>query len=326
MRNAAAFALFLLTALALIVSAEEGPIPVTIQFDDETGRVDFLEAGRPFLRFNHGPTQVPAGIDPKYRRGNYVSALWGPHGELLTEDYPADHPHHRAVNWSWATIQWREETRDLFAISGIWARPSRFAHASGGPEAGVIEAESRWMWDDKEPVVRERVIMRAHRATDDGRYIDFEIQLTALVDDLQFAGRLEAGYSGFNIRMAPGRDQQIRLHNADTNAPGDATPQCSWGDYSAVFDGMEGPSGIAIFQHVNNPAYPSEWLQYPPLNFFQPAYPGGRLIPMPKGETITLRYRLWIHEGVPTEDQLAKRWAVYNETADMGATNGEKQP
>ena len=96
---------------------------LTVTLDKAHEAVDVAEDGRPVLRYSFGPTTPPAGIGPEFVRGDYISALYGPSGELITEDYPADHPHHRAINWSWATIQWRGEMRDMFAVRGAWARP-----------------------------------------------------------------------------------------------------------------------------------------------------------------------------------------------------------
>jgi len=274
--------------------------------------VDVSEGGIPILRYSHGVTEVPEGIGKEFCRGDYVTALYGLEGQLLTEDYPKDHPHHRAVNWSWATIQWHGETRDLFAVRGIWARPvgKPKMHMEGG--SAVIEAESVWKWDDTIPVVAESACIHIFPKTDQGRVIDFEIKLAAMVEGLEFCGRLEAGYSGFNIRMAPAKEQEIVFHTDLV----EAQPRRAWADYSAEFPGRKGRSGLAILQHMDNPLYPQEWRKYPELNFFQPIYPGGRLIPMSKDKPILLRYRLWIHPGGMDEKALAMQWDAYNQTME----------
>jgi hypothetical protein len=178
----------------------------------ESGGIRVSEDGVLVLVFSHGTTAVPAGIGPEFARGDYVSALYGLDGELLTEDYPKDHPHHRAVNWSWATIQWNGESRDLFAVRGIWARPEGEAKCDTTGGATVISATSLWKWDDKTPVVRETVTIRVLPKAENGRAIDFDITLQSLVDGLEFCGRLEAAYSGFNVRMAPAAAQKILFH------------------------------------------------------------------------------------------------------------------
>ncbi|MBN2309209.1 MAG: PmoA family protein [Candidatus Hydrogenedentes bacterium] len=323
----AVLALSLAVHVSLCVAGAVAPPAepsLSVKYDAGQARADVFDGPLPVLRYSHGCTEVPEGVDPAFRRGDYVSAIYGLEGELLTEDFPPDHLHHRAVNWAWATVQWRGETRDMFAVrnpytgpvsGGLWARPLRVlraetapARAETAPASAVIEAESEWRWDDRESIVNERVLVRVSSRTPEGRFIDFRIVLTPLVDGLQFCGRLGAGYSGFNVRMAAGEGQSIRLH---TDEPGRA-PCRSWADYSAEFPGGSGRAGMAVLQRATNPEYPSPWLEYPSLNFFQPAYPGGELTPMPVGEPIVLEYRLWIHDGAPAEEALAAQWDAYN--------------
>lgn len=296
----------LASVLTLSAAAE-----MKVRYDGAKGFVEVSENGSLVLRYNHGTTDVPAGIGPEYARGDYIHPLYGLSGETLTDDYPKDHAHHRGVNWAWATLEWRGEMRDMFAVRGAWARPVDCqARIENG--AAIIEEESVWKWDDKEPIANERVRICVQPATDAGRFIDFDIALHAVVDGLRFCGRIEEGYSGFNARMAPAKGQQIRLH-VD---PADAKPRRAWADYSAAFSGANGTAGLSILQSANNPLYPSEWRQYPSLNFFQPAFPGGAPINLPKDPPIVLHYRLWIHRDAPDEETLARQWDAYNaETA-----------
>ncbi len=307
--SVSAWMLSLLLAGSLGTGAAEPSPSARIQCVEGDGFVDLSENGIPILRYSHGNTSVPEGIGKEFERGDYVSELYGLNGELLTEDYPKDHPHHRAVNWSWATVKWNGEERDLFAVRGIWSRPAGKPQMESTGGSARISAESVWKWDDKVAVVSEKVVIRVFPRTDEGRAVDFDITLTALADGLEFCGRLEAGYSGFNIRMAPAKGQEIKF----LTDPAEAKPRRAWADYSAEFPGGRGRSGLAILQSAENPMYPQEWREYPQLNFFQPLYPGGRLIPMLKGKPVELHYRLWMHSGGAGADTLAVQWDKYNQ-------------
>lgn len=293
-----------INALLLTGSA----LAASLEYAATDAYVDVSEGGIPILRYSHAATAVPEGIGPELARGDYVSAFYGLDGELLTDDYPKDHPHHRAVNWSWATIRWNGEDRDLFAVRGILARPVGKPRVTSSDTSVAITAESEWKWDDKTPVVAESVTILVYPQEALGRVVNFDIRLRALVDGLEFCGRLEAGYSGFNIRMAPASGQEIVFHTDPENAH----PKRAWADYSAAFSGGTGRSGLAIIQHAANPGYPQEWRQYPELNFFQPIYPGGTPIPLSKSEPVRLRYRLWIHRGGANESTLDEQWNAYN--------------
>ena len=286
------------------------PAPgVVVVYDEAKELVDVSEKGVPVLRYHHGATEVPEGTEAWYKRGGYISRLHGLDGEIITEDYPADHPHHRAVSWSWATIEWNGKTADMFWGKGAWTRPVRMVRAEGGAKKGVIEADCVWKWNDETAIVREHVLIEIGAANEMGRIIDITLSFTPIVDGLRFCGRLEAAYSGFTARMAPGEQQEILLHTDDE----DIQPRRAWADYSALFPNVSERSGLAIIQHTSDPLYPQEWREYARLNFFQPLYPGGELIAMPKDETITLRYRLWVHRGPANEANLNALWDDYND-------------
>ena len=304
-RRAALAVACLLGGMTAIRAAE----PPALTFAEAGGVIEVRDGALPVLRYSHGTTPVPEGTGVAYARGDYICTLHGLDGELLTDDYPEDHPHHRAVNWAWATIRWNGEDRDLFAVRGIWARPVGQPRVTTGTGGVAITADSVWKWDDETAVVGESVSITIHPQTAAGRAIDIGIYLEALVDDLSYGGRLEAGYSGFNIRMAPAKGQAIVVHGD----PADAQPCRAWADYSAEFAGGARRSGLAILQFAGNPDYPQPWREYPNLNFFQPIYPGGTLVPLKPGEPVDLRYRLWIHRGRADPQALHAAWDDYHQ-------------
>ncbi len=48
-------------------------------------------------------------FDENYSRSHYIHPLFGLDGELLTEEFPADHPHHCGVYWAWHQVWMREK-------------------------------------------------------------------------------------------------------------------------------------------------------------------------------------------------------------------------
>ena len=40
-------------------------------------------------------------LNSEYTRSNYIHPLYALDGEVLTEDFPEDHPHHRGIFWAW---------------------------------------------------------------------------------------------------------------------------------------------------------------------------------------------------------------------------------
>jgi len=269
---------------------------------EDKSHVDIREGDKIVLRYWLGTAPLPKGIPARYACGDYIHPLCGPDGESLTEAHPRDHPHHRGVMWTWPLVRWKGQVRDPWVAQGLWSRPEKLERAVGGEVMAVFSASLRWMWGDKTPVARQRVTIRAFRQMSRCRVIDIGIGLTALVDGLSIGGRPKAGYGGFGLRMAPRKAQRITLFSD----PPAAKPRRSWIEYSDTFAGGKGRVGVAIF-----PRYPCDLHKYPNLNYVMPAYPGPREFPLPKGKTVTLRHRLWIHPGHAEEKALADQWTVY---------------
>jgi hypothetical protein len=280
---------------------------LAIRSGDDGRFYDVLEGSLPVIRYNQGTVPVPDGIDPAYARGDYIHPLFGPAGEVLTDDYPKDHPHHRGVSWSWPVTRWGDEVRDIWAVRGVWSRPVAMRRTEAGAVFALLEAENEWKWGDKDPIVRETVVIRAFRQSQGNRIVDVEVRLTGLVDGAAIGGRPGGGYGGFSLRAAPGQDQKIVLHTGASPS----NPEQAWIDYSAVFPKGQRRTGVTIYEHPSVPGYPSQLLQYPNLNCVMPAFPGTREVPLPKGETLVLKHRLWIHSGTAEEEALAAVWSMF---------------
>ena len=297
--------------------------------------VDVSEGSAPVLRYNQGTVPPPAEIvehfEKKkkppffYARGDYIHPVYGPNGEALTDDYSMNHPHHRGICWAWPVVCWKGESRDIWAVrvlpeepGGIWARPVSLDRVEGGPALALIEAENVWKWGDEEPVVQEFVTIRAFRAKGRCRFIDVEVRLIALVDDLSIGGRPGAGYGGFTFRTYPEFDgRKIDMHID----PANAEPRQAWFHLTGNFPDGKGAAGMVLMEHTSNPDYPSypdpqnsDKIPgaYPRWRTVQPAWPGDRKVPLAKDKPLVFKHRLWIHPGLSNDKTLSDIWTAYS--------------
>ncbi len=301
---------------ALAERATAGEPVTEARKDSVTGRWDIRDAGKPVLGYNYQtnePGALLSSIHPdnlKYARarGDYIHPLFGLDGEVLTKDWSVDHPHHRGIYWAWPEVDYRGERGDLHALQRVFARPTGRCVGESGPLFARIEAENLWLWEDKEPIVREVAIIRAWHTGPTGRLIDLEFQFTALKDDVAIARRETKFYGGLNMRFASVKDQRIDLH---TDAA-EASPRRAWAELFGEFAGGRGPVGLVVFQTPTNPDYPGDWVKYPDLNWLQPTFPAaGKRYVLKKDQPLTLLYRLWIHPGTASEEQLTDGWDVW---------------
>lgn len=305
-----------LRTFRLMEAGKPKPPVVEADYKEAAKAVAVSEHDRPVLRYAHGMVAVPEGTRPHfsegqtYERGDYVSKLFGPAGQLLTDDFPDDHPHHRGLWWSWPVTRWGDEVADIWALNGVRAHPKAMLRTLSGAVLSVIDAESLWKWADTEPIVLEEVTIRTFRQVSGDRFLDIELRLTALVEGVAIGGRPKAGYGGFSLRAAPTEKQEIEMH-VDLPDAGKRRLQRSWLDYSGVFAGADAVAGVTLLEHPGNTKYPNELKKYPRLNCVMVAFPGIEEYRLPKGVGMAMNYRVWIHEGRADEARLKQVATAY---------------
>jgi hypothetical protein len=310
------------TKFETLMQASEDPI---------SGQIIITDDSKPVLRYNYKTVFEKDAIDTlpanKYSRqpndtfmanpsiyavprSNYIHPLYGPEGELLTRDWSKDHPHHRGIYWAWPEVEFGTRRGDLHALQIVFARPTGNIKLRSGPVYAQVEAENIWMWEDREPVVREVAVIRAYRQTLFGRVIDLSFRFDALKDSVTLARRETKYYGGLNIRMQTPKMQEISfLKDSSVNKP-----RRAWSDLSGLFSGADTTSGLLVLQHHKNPDYPGEYIQYPDLAWIQPTFPtSGTRYKLTSGRPLVLRYRLLVHSGMkPDNDFSSLLWDAFN--------------
>jgi hypothetical protein len=282
------------------------------------------ENDKPLLSYWHGPAD--SKNSKKYPLNDFIHPLIGLDGEALTAASPGDHVHHRGIFWAWVRTerqgQWRNEwwiPRDFVA------EPGRLAHDEVGAESCRFVAEHFWTYRPSDPArserfVRELVDCRVYAGSADGRAVDVDLMLTALVDGIRIGGQtdLDKGYGGMTCRF--GAATEVRMENDQGLIQSSSLNHvvAKWVDWTGKFPGADGNrlphrSGAALMVHPSHPAYPPEWIvrAYGPVGL---AYPGLQMIELPKDKPLHLRYRFWVHRGDATAGKVPEAYQAY--TAD----------
>ncbi|MBC8217798.1 MAG: PmoA family protein, partial [Planctomycetes bacterium] len=149
-------------------------------------------------------------LDGKYTRANYIHPLYGLDGEVLTEDFPRDHLHHRGVFWAWHQV-WLSDMKLSDPWATIDARWDVYDAKILTPDSKSRALQLSVYWKSplrtdstgkQVPFVKETTTITVHSAKDDMRKIDFQIELLALENDMRLGGSEDAkGYGGFTTRI-----------------------------------------------------------------------------------------------------------------------------
>ncbi len=300
-------------------SAQEASSPVIRVTESAQGFL-FAEGADKVLFYQ----RKPKALDGKHRRANYVHPLYDLDGNVLTEDFPADHRHHRGLFWAWHQV-WVGDKRvgDPWAIKDFsWevdnARVSHDA-ASAGLMVRVLWKSPRWTNDggQQAPLVRETTTIRVYRAEKNHRKIDFEIRLVAMVEGLRLGGSDDAkGYGGFSMRLRLPADARFTAKRGTVEPQRLSVDAARWMDLSASYGRGGQLAGVTTLCHPSLPGFPQRWILRSSRSMQNPVYPGREPVALSRETPLTLRYRLVVHRGA-VDPRAAEAWQAEYERLDF---------
>ena len=260
-------------------------------------------------------------LNGKYSRANYIHPLYDLDGNILTEDFPADHLHHRGIFWAWHQV-WLGDKR----LGDPWAAKDFFWDVYDAKilavdyQSHALQVHVHWkspLWTDangkQKAFVKETTTIRVYRAQDDIRKIDFQINLLALEDGVRIGGSEDnKGYGGFTTRIRLPDGISFTGSNGPVEPNRLSVEAGPWLDFAGEFDKDGKVSGLAILCHNSSPGYPQRWILRRKGSAQNPVYPGRHPILLSREEPLVLRYRLIIHRGYVHHVNLDKLQAEYN--------------
>ncbi|MFB3788049.1 MAG: DUF6807 family protein [bacterium] len=291
------------------------PAPPVFEFTEREEKfLDLTENGLPVLVYNYGMVTREGVPEDRYR-SSYVHPIYGMEGELLTDDFPADHPHHRGLFWAWPGLEVNGKPVDLWHMRGIRHRFEKWLYQETGPVCALLGVQNGWYMGDTK-AAEEQVEFTVYRAGRTGRAIDICIRLQATGQPLVLAGQsdLSKGYGGLNFRLPPGADRKITSIEGLLAQDSDQVPM-PWVDYSQKFHQRGQFSGVSIFVDPGHPNFPPGWtIRY--YGIFGVAWPGTHTVNLTPEDpkSIELRYRLWIHKGNVDEGRVREALQVFLNT------------
>lgn len=250
--------------------------------------------------------QIQPVTNHDHSRAGFVHPLFGLDGEMLTDSFPKDHRHHQGVFWAWHQL-WVGDRKvgDPWITKDHLVVVKEAKIVDQGAEFATLDVDAEWTstaFDtsgETTSLVAEKTRIRVYREEGDVQYVDFTIQLTALVPHVRIGGSEDVkGYSGFTVRVNPPKDMKIQTANGVLTDDG-VQVQSPWAGVSGSFADSR-TSGVAILTHPSSPEFPSRWVlrHYGMQNV---AYPGRDPISLSTEQPLVLRHRLVIHRG-STED------------------------
>ena len=249
--------------------------------------------------------------DGAYGRCNYIHPLYGPDGTRLTEDFPADHLHHRGIFWAWHQI-----IIDNKPVSDGWELKNfqqkvtsvEFLLKKG---VGLLNTTTEWkspLWENgTKAYLKETAKITIYPKTGNFRRINFEIQLKALTDRLMLGGSDdEKGYSGFSARLKLPSDITFTGEKGLVEPINTAVEAGNSMNMNGSFlkDGKRG--GVVIWSNPTNPAPSTSWIIRKAASMQNAAFPGRKPVAVSFDQPLVLNYSLLVYQGEMSPKQIKK--------------------
>lgn len=293
--------------------------PPAVELKEAAEGVEVLLDGQLFTRYL-------TESDPK----PICYPIIGPTGRPITRHFPMqqvagepqDHPHHRSL---WFTQDEVNGTNFWAEGPGMGRQVHRkFETLASGPVFGLIRARTDWVKPDGTKVMEDTRELRVYHVAN-GRLFDFEVILRATEGPVEFGDTKEGT---FGIRLTPSLQLAGgggHIENARGQKDGEAWgKQAEWCDYYGPVAGET--VGVAILNHPTSFRFPTYWHvrdyglfaanPFGIRDFTGDPSGRGRYF-LPQGETISFRYRIFLHHGDTAAARIADVYAAYAEPPEV---------
>jgi hypothetical protein len=285
--------------LALAIAPAAGaPSPFAFREVGTTG-LELSENGKPVFVYNHGMMLAP-GFPDTMRRSSYLHPVYAPDGAVLTDDFNADHPHHRGISWMWPEVAVDGKKGDIWMVKEFQQRFVRWEARQANDQTARIAVENGWFDGDRK-FVKENVEIVAHTATTSERVLEFTLRFEATDRPVQKAGTTEGGkgFGGFCMRFAPrdgGAAKTVIRTDQGIAAKDGVMVKHAWAEISGTFHGKS--AGARVEDDASNPGYPRNgWLLRHGFGFLNVSYPGRKPLTIEPGKPLVLKYRVVLFSG-----------------------------
>jgi type 1 glutamine amidotransferase len=302
------------------------PAANSFTWSREAGSLALAQTGKMVWQFNYGAHATKPCFHP----------VAVPGGPVLTWDRPPDHPWHHGLWFSWKFMggvnYWEEDAKTGEAQGQTtWREPQ--IETRPDFSARIVMDLSYRPAHGQTVLTEHRVIEISPPDNGDTYHQDWTMTFTAAEKDVVLdrtplpgepGGQPWGGYAGLSVRFA----KEIKDARALTPqgpvefADGKYRGKAAAMDYSGIFEGRE--AGIAILDSASNINSPSPWyaISDSSMRYFSPAVIQDRPQTLQAGQSLTLRYRVVIHPGRWSPEQLhqaADRYAAEQHSTTTGS-------
>lgn len=287
-----------------------------IQLDLSATTLDVKFSGARVFSYNHGHVVPPPGVRPEYIRSGYIHPLFSPSGKLLTEDFPADHHHHKGIWFPWTKTEFEGKAVDFWNLGSRQGTVqfAGFDSVEDGPIYGRFLARHEHVHLDRpdgpKVALDETWDVRIWNVggPEAGLWVwDLESTQRCASDSPLHLKKYRYGGIGFRGAREWKGDNYVLLTSEGKTKENGHTTRARWCAQSGSIDGQW--TTIVMMSHPENYRFPEPMRIWASggafFNFTPIQLDDWDLEP---GNDYVFRYRFFIHEGKIDPERAERAW------------------
>ena len=284
-----------------------------VQLKEESETITVTLNDRHFTTFRYATSHNTEQFRP------YFFPVIGPNGREVTRgetsDISKDHVHHRSLYVAYGEVNdvdlWGEGSNSGKVVH------QGFTQKQGGAVVGRLYTQNSWQTQVGAVLMTDVQNFRIYNLPEDAALLDLDLSFIASEGDVHFGDTKEGGIISIRVHPSMNASEGGKIENAfgGLNEAETWGKRANWCDYSGVVDGTS--VGIAVFDHIVNPRYPTYWhvRNYGLMgsNIFgggtfesDPSKDGSYTLK--QGEEMHFRFRVLIHAGDANVGKVAQKY------------------
>jgi hypothetical protein len=264
-------------------------------------QVSFQVDGREVAVYHYGPASPRPYLFPLVGpAGRPVTRLTHPHD-------PVGHGHHRSVWVGHHDVNGHDFWGET---AGTRLAHERIEGYEDGVDAASLTVRNVWLTAAGEALLTERDVFTLRPLQEGEWLLDVTLAFTPAAGDVTF-GQTPFGFLAVRVAKTMGvHDGGGRILNSvgGVNEAGVFWQRAAWMDYGGLITPTE-RNGVAFFDHPTNPRHPTVW-HVRDDGWMGASFTQAEPFPLSAGETLPLRYRLYVHADQPPE-VIQRQWVAF---------------